>query len=60
VVLDTDRRVRVPMEPGKLKTLSDLLGPNTMKVVGGVTADPIERKKPWEKKKSSGPSDDFE
>lgn len=60
VVLDTDRRVRVPMEPGKLKTLSDLLGPNTMKVVGGVTADPIERKKPWEKKKSSGQSDDFE
>ncbi len=60
VVLDTDRRVRVPMEPGKLKTLSDLLGPSAMKVVGGVTAEPIERKKPWEKKKSSGPSDDFE
>jgi DNA polymerase III alpha subunit len=60
VVLDTDRRVRVPMEPSKLKTLSDLLGPSAMKVIGGVTADPIERKKPWEKKKSSGASDDFE
>ena len=60
VLLEPDRRVKVPMEPLRLKTITDLLGPSCMKVVGGVYLEPEPRKKWGDKKKSKGPSDDFE
>ncbi len=59
VLLEPDRRVRINMEPLRLKQLTDILGSSCLKVIGGVYTEPEQRKK-WDNKKKSAPKDDFE
>ena len=52
VVLATDARLRVALDPALVKELVACLGASCVRIVGGVTAEVVNgNAKPWEKKK---------
>jgi DNA polymerase-3 subunit alpha len=52
IAVEVDRKNRVRLSPDLVKSLVTTLGPGTVRIVGGVTLDVMEKKdKPWAKRR---------